>query len=725
MYKFRVLALALIALGALLLLPTAGVFADGLVVINCPGIQVPPPCPANLHCVPPVVGSQCPTYLRVKNHNVTITINNQVAQTHVDETFVNDSDSQLEGTYIFPLPTDATISDFAMYVDGQRIEGKVLDRDQARQIYEDTVRRLRDPALLEYLGQGAFQASIFPIQPHAEKRVEISYSQVLQADNGLVKYVYPLSTEKFSPQAIGNVSIDVSLQSDQPLKAIYSPSHDVSVARDGDYKANIGYEASNVTPDRDFVLYYSVSTNDIGATLFTYKPDASTDGFFLLLVSPKVQVDTFQSVAKDVILVLDTSGSMQGEKIEQARNALKYVLQQLKPNDRFNVITFSTGVDAYATGLRPASERDQAIQFVQGIEAAGSTDLNRALLEAMSDADKERPTIVIFLTDGLPTVGETDTQKILDNVDAATPDNVRLFNFGVGDDVNTLLLDTLGEKHRGTSAYVRPGENIEETVSGFYAKISTPVLNDLKIDFGGIETYDVYPYPLPDLFAGTQLVIAGRYKNGGAATVTLNGNVNASQPMKFAYDDLSFKTNGGDEFIAPLWATRKIGYLLAQIRLHGENQEAVNEITTLAIRYGIVTPYTSFLVQDQNVLTEQGRNGANTAVGTAAPAATSAPASGSGAVTNSQINKGLQDANQAPSSDGAIKYVGDKAFILQNGVWTDTTFTPDKMTTTKIEFGSDGYFNLLQQHPEWSRYVAVGARVIFVVDGTAYEITAP
>ncbi len=669
--------------------------------------------------------ADCPAYLRVKNHNVAVKIENQLAQTHIDQTFVNDSDYQLEGTYIFPLPEDATISDFAMYVDGQRLEGKILDRNQARQIYEDIVRRQRDPALLEYMGRGAFQARIFPIPPHTEKRVEIGYTQILKSENGLVKYVYPLSTEKFSPQPVGSVSINVDLKSSQALKAIYSPLHNISVARDGDYRAQIGYEASNVTPDRDFVLYYSISSDDIGATLFTYKPDAKGDGFFVLLVTPKVQVEQQKVVAKDVILVLDTSGSMQGEKIVQARNALKFVLNQLQPNDRFNVVTFATGLVSYAPGkLVSANERGDAIRFVENIQASGSTNINRALLEAMAQADKERPTIVIFLTDGLPTGDETNTERIIENVKQNAPGNVRLFTFGVGDDVNTLLLDSLSERQRGASAYVRPGENIEETVSGFYAKVSTPVLSDLKIDFGGIETYDVFPYPLPDLFAGTQLVIAGRYKNGGAATITLNGNLN-NQTQKFAFEDLSFKQNGGDEFIAPLWATRKIGYLLSQIRLHGENQEAVDEIVALAIRYGIVTPYTSFLIQENaDVLSEEGRTAAGSSVQQNAPPPAAAPTSGAGAVQKSQANQEMKDANAAPSSgDGKVKYAGDKAFILRNGVWTDTTFVPEKMTTTKIQFGSAQYFGLLAQHPEWNKYVAVGERVIFVANGVAYEIT--
>lgn len=716
--------LTLVALGALLFVPANTVHADGLVIVDCPTIGVPPtPCPPNARCIPSQARADCPAYLRVKNHSVRIEIDNQIAQTKVDQIFVNDSDFQLEGTYIFPLPEDAAISDFAMYVDGVRLEGRVLDRNEARAIYEDIVRRQRDPALLEYIGRGAFQARIFPIPPHSEKRVQIGYSQVLKAENGLVKYVYPLSTEKFSPLPIEQVTINVALKSPQEIKAIYSPSHPVSIARESDFKANVGYEANQVKPDRDFVLYYSVSADEIGANLLTYKPDANGDGFFLLLLAPKVNVEQQSVVAKDVILVLDTSGSMQGEKIVQAREALKYVLEQLKPNDRFNVISFATAVVPYANGLRPASERGDAIRFVDTLEASGSTDINRALLEAMADADKERPTIVIFLTDGLPTVGEVNADAILENVNQATPSNVRLFNFGVGFDVNTLLLDRLSEKHRGTSAYVLPGEDIKETVSGFYAKISTPVLSDVTLDWGGMETYDVYPYPLPDLFAGTQLVLAGRYKQGGPAKLTLKGTVNG-QSQTYAFDDVTFATSGGDDSLAALWATRKIGYLLSEIRLHGENKEAIDEIVELAIRYGIVTPYTSFLIQENaDVLSEEGRRTAGASVQQSAPQGTAVPASGPQAVQDSQANKALQSAEAPPApSASQVKYAGDRAFILQNGVWTDTTFAPDKMTTTKILFGSDAYFDLLAQHPEWSKYLAVGERVIFVVGDVAYEV---
>jgi Ca-activated chloride channel family protein len=705
---------------ALLIVPSAPALADGII------IPTPPPDV-------PIVDVP---YLTIKYHRVTVTIENQVATTHVDQVFVNEGRHEVEGTYIFPLPEEAAISSFAMWVDGEKLEGQVLERDEARRIYEEIVRRRRDPALLEYMGRNAFQASIYPIPPGGERHIELEYSQVLSVDNGLVEYVYPLDTEKFSPRPLEEVTVNVTIHSNEPLKAIYSPSHDVDVVRRGDHNAVVGYEEYDVKPDRDYVLYYTVSPEDVGVNLLSYKPSGQSDGFFLLLAAPKVEIDTEQVIAKDVILVLDVSGSMRGEKIDQAKEALNFVLDNLHDEDRFNIIAFSTSTHAYARDLVSADERGEARDFVARLEANGSTDINRALLEALSMVDKERPNILVFLTDGLPTVGEVDVDRIIANVDDAAPENARIFPFGVGYDVNTTLLDTIAQNQRGASGYVRPEESIDEKVSAFYAKVSTPLLSDLEVDFGQIEVSEVYPYPLPDLFAGTQLVIVGRYREGGDATIALQGVVNG-QPQQFVYDDLRFSNQGGAEFIARLWATRKIGYLLQQIRLHGEDKELVDEIVDLSVRYGIITPYTSFLVEEtERALREEGRQQIVEDVqATAMPA----PASGQGAVDRSAGEKMLTEAEvpAAPALPGGlgggvtdeygstispVQYVGDKTFVLYDGVWTDTIFDPDKMTPVPVGFGSDDYFALVAAHPEWGRYFALGDHVIVVLEGVAYEV---
>jgi Ca-activated chloride channel family protein len=467
-------------------------------------------------------------------------------------------------------------------------------------------------------------------------------------------------------------------------------------------------------------------------------------GFFLLLVAPSVDVRSDGAIPRDVLLVLDTSGSMEGEKLAQAKDALAYVLQHLNEEDRFNVIAFSTGLTQYARQLRPAADAAEAAAWVQSLEAIGGTNINRALLEALADASAERPTVLIFLTDGLPTEGVTDIDEILANVESASADSVRLFAFGVGDDVNTVLLDSLAQQNRGTSGYVRPQERVDEEVSAFYAKIRTPVLTDLGLDVDNVLLEDVYPYPLPDLFAGSQLIVTGRYRPlsgyGRVSRITLAGNVSAER-REFVYEGVF---RAGDEFgdaltdpmsfIPRLWATRKIGHLLTQIRLHGENKEWVDAVIELSIRYGVVTPYTSFLVEDEDILTEAGRErAAHDYMATPAPAVSGAPA-----VELAEEEAKMREAGAAfaPASVGGelpgekatpvVQHVGPKAFVLQNGAWVDTAFDTGTGETERIPFGSSAYFDLLASQPSWGKIMALGDRVIFVPDSgtdpTAYEI---
>lgn len=738
----RLFAMVIITLLALMLIPsirlTPVVLADGII------IPEPPIC---LRCpVPPPPPREVP-YLTVQSHHVNVTIDRQVATTRVDQVFRNDSPWSLEGTYIFPLPEDAAINEFSMWIDGQKVEGQLYTKEEARRIYNEIVRRRLDPALLEYIGRDLFQASIFPIDPGDTRRVVIEYSEILPVDNGLVKYVYPLSTEKFSAKPLEDVSVSVEIESNEALKAVYSPSHPISVDRESDFTALAGWEDRDVLPETDFVLYYTVSQEDLGLNLLSYKNE-DEDGFFSMLIAPSIEVD--EIIEKDVILVLDTSGSMEGEKMRQAQDALTFVLDHLNPGDRFNIVAFSTGARSFSTSLEPLSALPEARRFVQDLRAEGSTDINRALLEAIAslDSHSERPAIIIFLTDGLPTSGVTEPDLILNNIDQTTASNVRIFPFGVGDDVDTFLLDSLARQQRGASAYVRPGERVDEAVSGFYAKVSTPVLADVNLRVDGVRIEDTYPFPLPDIFAGTQLIVVGRYRTGGPATVTLEGTVNG-RLERFEYEDLTFARSGGQDFIPRLWATRKIGHLLNQIRLHGESKEAIDQIVKLSIRYGIITPYTSFLVEEpEEALSQAGREGIVQREVEALRMTPTAPSSGADAVDLSVASEALEKAAAAPSpqafpaqpeaenrldtagaSGGVlpepiVNTIADKAFILRDGVWTDTTFDPDRMTTTRFSFASQDFLNFLEMHPEAARFFAQGERVIVVLDGVAYETTS-
>jgi len=702
--KVRVLLIVAIVLGLFLFLGGT-CFADGIIIVEPP---------------PGVPITRIPR-LSIRYHHVTVEIEDQVATTHIDQVFVNESGYELEGTFIFPLPEEASIQSFSMYVDGEKLEGEILEREKARQIYESIVRRRKDPALLEYVGRNAFRARVYPIPPHGEKRVELTYSQVLPLEQGLVKYIYPLDTERFSAKPLEEVVINVAIRSHQALKAVYSPSHDVAVERPDDYTAEVSFEEREVKPDRDFGLYYSLSEEDFGLNLLSYRTGQDA-GFFLLLVAPKVEIEEEEVVAKDVVFVLDTSGSMRGKKLAQAKKALEFILQNLNEEDRFNIIAFSTATHSYAPELVPASEGAEAKHFVEKLRAVGSTNINRALLEGLAMAEDERPCIVIFLTDGLPTAGVKDPGRILENVGQAAKESARIFAFGVGDDVNTYLLDHIAQEHRGTTSYVRPRESIEEEVSAFYAKITTPLLTDMSLGFGRIRVRDTYPEPLPDLFLGGQLVMVGRYEGSGPTTITLEGEVDGEK-QRFTYEEVTFRGKGGEGFIPRLWASRKIGYLLAQIEAHSENRELIEEIVELSTRYGIMTPYTSFLVEEpRDILSSRGRRDVVKEVEKVVEKVLQTPPVGAKAVERSVAQEALRQSERVSSEVRQIAHVGEKTFILQEGVWTDTTYDRDKMETTKIGFGSHEYFRIIAEQPDWGRYFALGTRVILVAEGKAYEV---
>ncbi len=702
--------------------PANPVSADGII------IPEPPPCPPNSPCPPlPRPISQ----LEIRYHHVTVDIHDQLAVTRVDQVFFNPNDWTVEGTYIFPLPAGAAVSNFTLWIDGQPVEGKVLPAAEARQIYQDIVNQLRDPALLEYIGRGAVQASIFPIPPGEERRVELEYSQILEIDQGLVQYIYPLNTEKFSLQPLKRFSVTVNVSSSQPVRAVYSPTHPIDIQRDGLHTFTASYEASQVLPDTDFTLYYSLGETP-AFHLLSYRDPFDVDdpdGYFLLLLAPQPDARP-EAVAKDLLLVLDRSGSMEGEKFVQAQAAVRYILNHLNAEDRFYLSAFSSGVVEFASTLRPASDAPQAISWTDRLSPGGSTDINLALLQAAAMADSSRPTYLIFLTDGLPTEGVVDSQQIIDNLAASAPPNLRLFTFGVGYDVDTFLLDTLAGEHLGLSTYVKPAEALDEILSGFYASISTPVLTDLRIDFGALSAYDLYPSPLPDLFSGSQLVILGRYRLGGTADLTLTGRVN-DQEYTFSYPQVVFSADSRAESgplsgLPRLWATRKVGYLLNLIRLKGPNQEIIDQIVRLSIRYGIVTPYTSYLVTEPMPLGSANQERLS-AQAYQQYAAAPNEVSGAEAVEKALEQGQLSRADVAPVVPAApgqtVRVVAARTFVQQDGIWIDTAYDPARMSPQKISFLSQQYFDLAGARADITAALALGPRVIVIIDGQAFEIT--
>jgi Ca-activated chloride channel homolog len=732
----------------------------GVVSAQCPPCPLEGACPTQpTTCVPPrpVVGGVFtnPEWLRIDYHRVTAEINSLIATTNIDMQFTNGGNALAEGTFLFPLPQGATVDNLVMFVNGQAIDAQILTADEARNIYDEIVRQYRDPALLEYVGTGAIQANVFPIPPNESRRIQLSYTQALAVNNGLVKYVYPLSD---TARSVATMSISVNVVGSDAISNVYSPSYTVAISRGDDGKSfRAGFESTNFTPNNgDFTLFYGIANDTISLNLLTYRESATDDGFFLLMVQPPITVDTAAIQPKDVIIVLDQSGSMEGVKWQQAQAAVTYVLSQLNAQDRFNVILFSTGWRTYAPSLAAQSQAADAAAWVNNQMPEGGTNMNEALTQALAQATDDRPTTILFMTDGLATEGIMETADILDNLQSASKPNVRIFPFGVGDDVNTILLDSIARDFRGTGGYVRPTERVDEEVAALYNRISAPVLSNITLTFSGGRTELQYPQTLPDLFAGTQLTLVGRYRDGVEnLSITLNGTVNGVQET-YTYDALALRTNaGGEDFIARLWATRRIGELQTQIRLNGENPELIQSIVNLSIRYGIITPYTSFLITEDDILTQSGRDNA---VARAAEEAQELNAQVSGAVavdaadsagsfaaanapapvmsmptttplgtmtaggTGGGVSGGEPNAapNDAPYNT-PLQVVGDKTFLWQEGVWTDTAYIADDMTTQDVVFLSDEYFALLEQFPDLRRYFALGSKVIVLYNGVVYQ----
>ncbi len=687
--------------------------------------------------------------LAIQYHRVEVDVEGAVATTRLKEAFLNSTDRRLEATFVFPVPKGAALTDFAMFINGKRQSGEVVEAGKARRIYQDIVRRLRDPGLLEYMDSGLLRMRVFPIEPKSSVKLEITYTHALPFESGVYEYTFPLKTGHKASQVLEDFTVTVNIASRQPIKSVYSPSHKVGVTRKDDHHAIVGFEQAGARLDTDFNLFYTVGEEDFGLNLLTHRLDGQ-DGYFALMISPRVEMPDRKVMAKDVCFVIDTSGSMQEEnRIASARDALKFCLKALNRNDRFAIITFSSTVETYADGLQKATPRavEDAVAFVDKLEARGGTDLCGAAVTALGMAPKgERPYLVVFATDGKPTVNITEPDEIVAEVQKANQGNVRVFPFGIAENLDVPLLDRIAEATSGYSEYVAPGREIEEKISSFFRKVSNPVLAGLALDFGKIKVSDIYPPHLPDLFRGSQVVAFGRYTGSGDVAVRLTGAIEDAK-KSFDYDASFPNISAGNDFLPQLWARRKIGYMLDQIRLHGENEELVDEVTRLSTEYGIATPYTSYLVlEDEEAYRRHGilRGGAMgrlRAAGVARETAAAVPsdradylgtlageremlqapaapgAGGANAVAFSKALRHLKEAEaggEAAGAKAALQRVGERTFALLGGAYVDTAFEED-METLKVKFGSDAYFNLLDVMPELTDCLALGETVVVVI----------
>lgn len=724
---------------------------------------------------------------KIKSLEVNAKLDGQVAKVQVSQSFVNTGSRAMEVCFVFPLPYDGAVDQLTFLIDGKEVPAKLLDAKAARTLYEEIVRKNKDPALLEWMGTGLFKTSVFPVPPGAERKVTLRYSQVCRQWDGLTDFIFPLSTAKFTSHPVEEIKFNLSIDSDSEIKNVYSPSHAVEIKRPDDKHAVISYTAKSAVPTDDFRLFYDVGKGIVGTRVLSYRPDANDDGYFLLLASPQIKADDADRPKKTVVLALDKSGSMSGEKIEQAKSAAKFVVNNLREGDLFNLIAYDSEIESWKPELQKFNDENRkvALGFIEGIYAGGSTNIGGALSTALNQLqDASRPNFVIFLTDGIPTVGETNEAKIVAAAKASNKVHARIFDFGVGYDVNSRLLDKLARENFGLTEYVRPNENIERAVAALYCRIASPVMTGVKltVDLEGVRPEDggavnrMYPKDVVDLFAGEQLVLVGRYKKSGAAKVKITGTVGGGEKGNGAEQKIDFPANlvehsddQSQSFIEKLWAVRRVGEILDEIDLKGKNEELVKELVSLSLKHGIMTPYTSFLADENSTLHDvtknmdaaglrlselstnaDGKSGvdqraAKHAYQMANQPAAAAPMTvsdrngfgGGGAIT-ADAGTGQVSALGSEALFGAVagakddadkvaqnvRQIGRKAFYRHGDRWVDSAVTPElEKKTVKVNRFSPEYFELIDKYgKDAAKYLATDEPITVELGGQAYEI---
>lgn len=726
--------------------------------------------------------------LHLQNHRVTVNVAERGAQTHVDMTFSNPTPRQLEATFLFPLPKGATVDELALWMNGKREVGKVMERAQARQIYESIVRRARDPGLIEYVDSELVEIKVFPIPPNGKQRIELKYSHLVDYEGGLFRYRYPMKTDQQATATLEDFTYTVNIKSKAPIKNLYSPTHRLATSVRGTTGlASMEKDAFSLADD--LLLYWTVNDSDVGINVLSYR-ESDESGYFMLLASPKDDFRDKEIIGKRVAFIVDTSGSMEGEKIEATRKALDLCLQKLGEDDLFSITSFGGYAEAWKPKMVSASSGNvaEARAWVKKLEPLGGTNISEALDVGFSTAtgSDKAPLMVVFMTDGRPTVGDTDVAVLVKKAETERNQKAaRLFVLGVGDDLNTLLLDKMSAQNGGSALYVKGNAGLTDEVTSFYEKISHPVLTDLKLDISGVATFGTHPRALGDLFKGQQLVLLGRYRAPGKAKVTLTGTTPKGARTFTADVDFASSTTE-HAFIPRLWAQRQVGMMLDEIRVKGATPGLVAEVTQLATRFGIVTPYTSYLVVEEGAVSrpqperfgdgppppppprpiirgdrEEDESdgwglGRGTGGGGFAPSApaSEAPAKKSPADMKADVAEKSKRAAESLSKDGGAEGVGaareigrlkqsststskatttvaralGRAFTYKDGFFVDEK-SGAKDQTFAVRAYSDAWFAILAARPDLKEALAIGEQVkvsvgngkTLVVDAAAPE----
>lgn len=659
------------------------------------------------------------------------------ADMQLTETIVG-PDKEISTVLLLPLVEGVVDKSINLRLNREGKEATVVSRiynaEDSQKLLESIAKATGDVRTIALSGA---RLAVANVSLQGRMSVAVDFQATAQTGDEIHSIALPLCTAEFSSEPVKRIDARLTLTSDLPQRVIYSPSHEATISRESLNKAIIRVKAENWEGNEDLKLLWVADESDLGLRVLTYRESKEEDGYFMIIGNP-TGGDREKPIAKDVVFVLDTSGSMRGEKIEQCRAAIEYCLTQLQPEDRFNIVTFGTEVNSLAR--QPVSiekaNLTKAQNFVEDIVAHGKTNIEGALKASFEFEHAEgRPRMIIFLTDGVPTAGELRPEKIVEQIPQWNTRGARVFVMGAGNDVNAHLLDKISSATQGSSEYINPTEEIDEKVAALYNRLAHPVLTNVAVNFGDLNTSSQYPQKLGPLFRNTELMVLGRFQEGGKHKIAIQGELNGekkefSRVVEFPTE----KTTTDREYVAPLWATRNIGHLLQQIRLHGEDKELLEEVVRLSKKFGIVTEYTAFLGHGGAALDAQAlQNEVNGRLFRANSVQT-----GKWAVNQARNDIGLQQRGVVNRSANAyfdrrgekvvannIRQIGAGCFYLNDGQWIDSHDVGDRKER-KVELFSDEFFALLKQHKDfrraqqlgWAMAINIGdERIVVVKDG--------
>lgn len=678
---------------------------------------------------------------------ITIDITDNIAVKQYTCTFFNpNAQAVVGGTCYMEFEADAQIDKLTLQLDGREVQAEMLDAEKAKRVFSEIAARGGKTALLEFYGKGLIRADVPNLPPQGKVTAVLRYTQVIKSEDGVFRMGFLNTNPKAWLKPLKKVEVHCTMKSQKPLKSIYSPTHNVSVTRIDDFNAKVDYVQENYLPKTPMALYWQVAPGELGVSALTYR-DEDERGYFMMMVSPSIDPAKVPVVPQEVVFCVDSSGSMieednpgAGSRLANLQKALEYCLNHLKPEDRFNIVDFGTEARAFKEELLPATPENvkKALSHVGKLKPRGRTAIEEAVTLSLGMfTDTKDAKNLIFLTDGVPNEGETDTDKLAALLEKRNTKHARIFAFGVGNELNTRLLDMLATDNGGSAAYVMPKEDLTARITDLYDRIANPVLTDIKVAFQNMKVEEIYPRRMPDLFKGQQIVLFGRYMvDEGQWTpdrdILVTGRL-AGKEVSFPYT-LSFPAESArNEFLPRVWAGRKVGHLMEEVKRNGQSKELIDEIVRLAKQYGIVTPYTSFLIADdvgkRDLASMRARAGESFRKEAAGGwGAASAPA----AMEESKLKDGLHafdSYEMAGRSTGQteqqvmekMRIIASKNFYNEGGVWTDSTFDPEKHKEfVDLKIRSDDFVKIVDAKPGLAKYLSLG-RVIVVYQGKVYR----